>query len=62
MNNNKLTIHYIIGVAAVLVLLVALFMLYKDPARTKSLILTIIGCAVVAVGQFLIIRQKKSIK
>lgn len=56
---NKLTIHYIIGIAAVLVVFCAFYLLYQEPQKTKSLILTIVGCAVVAVGQFIIIKQKK---
>jgi hypothetical protein len=59
MKNNKLTIHYIIAAAAVLVVLYALYLLYQDPGRIRFLILTIIACAVVALGQILIIRQKK---
>lgn len=61
MKNNKLIIHYVIAVAAMAVVLYALFMLYQDPGRIRFLILTIIACAVVALGQILIIRQKKSL-
>jgi len=57
---NRLTIHYIIGIAALAVTGWALYLLSQDLERTRSLILTIIGGIVVAVGQFLIIRQKKS--
>ncbi|WP_343530533.1 hypothetical protein [Pedobacter sp.] len=61
MKNNKLIIHYIIAVAAMAVVLYALFLLYQDPERIRFLILTIIACAVVTLGQILIIRQKKSL-
>ena len=59
MKKNKLLLHYIIGIAAIVVFLVALYLIYQDPQRTKSLLITIVACALVAVGQFLIIRQKK---
>ena len=59
MKNNKLLLHYIIGIAALIVLLAALYFIYDDPQRTKSLMITTIACALVAVGQFLIIKQKK---
>lgn len=61
MKNNKLIIHYIIAVVAMAVVLYALFLLYQDPERIRFLILTIIACAVVTLGQILIIRQKKSL-
>jgi len=61
MKNNKLTLHYIIAAAAIVVVLYALYLLYQDPERIRFLILTIIACAVVALGQILIIRQKKSL-
>jgi len=57
---TKLALHYIIGIAALGIAFYALYLLYLDPERTKSLIITIIGCSLVAVGQVLIIRQKKS--
>jgi len=60
MKNSKLTIHYILAIAAIVVLLYALYMLYQDPERVRFLLLTIIACAIVALGQILIIRQKKS--
>ena len=56
---SKLLLHYIIGFAALSVFLGALYLLYQDPQRVRSLILTIVACALVAVGQFLIIRRKK---
>ncbi|RWU07393.1 hypothetical protein [Pedobacter chitinilyticus] len=61
MKNNKLTLHYMIAAAAIAVVLYALYLLYQDPERIRFLILTIIACAVVALGQILIIRQKKSL-
>lgn len=61
MKNNKLTVHYIIAAVAIVVVLYALYLLYQDPERIRFLILTIIACAVVALGQILIIRQKKSL-
>jgi len=57
---NKLTLHYVIAVAAIVVLSWAVYLLVQNPERTKSLMITIVGCLVVIVGQFLIIRQKKS--
>ncbi|MNQ69454.1 hypothetical protein D3C85_840580 [compost metagenome] len=57
---NKLTLHYVIGIAAFAIVLYALYLLYLNPERTRSLIVTIVGCSLVAVGQILIIRQKKS--
>ena len=57
---NRLTIHYVIAAAAFAVVFCAIYMLYIDPERIKSLMITIIGCALVGVGQILIIRQKKS--
>ncbi len=56
---NKLTIHYIIAVVAFAIVVYGLYLLYLNPERTKSLIITIIGCTVVGVGQIFIIRQKK---
>lgn len=56
---NKLTLHYVIAFAAMLIVIYALFLLFQDPERTRSLLLTIIGCAVVGVGQILIIRSKR---
>ena len=56
---NKLILHYIIGIVAFAIAIYALYLLYLNPERTKSLLIIIIGCAVVAVGQILIIRQKK---
>lgn len=50
-----------IAAAAIVVVLYALYLLYQDPERIRFLILTIIACAVVALGQILIIRQKKSL-
>lgn len=61
MKNNKLVLHYIIAAAAIVVVLYALYLLYQNPERIRFLILTIIACAVVALGQILIIRQKKSL-
>lgn len=61
MKNNKLILHYIIAAAAIVVVFYALYLLYQDPERIRFLILTIIACAVVALGQILIIRQKKSL-
>lgn len=52
-------LHYIIAFAAMLIVIYALFLLFQDPERTRSLLLTIIGCAVVGVGQILIIRNKR---
>jgi hypothetical protein len=57
---NKLTLHYVIGIVAFAIALYALYLLYLNPERTKSLIITIIGCTLVGVGQMLIIRQKSS--
>lgn len=56
---NKLTIHYIIAVVAIAIVVYALYLLYLNPERAKSLIITIIGCSLVGVGQVLIIRQKR---
>ena len=61
MKNNKLALHYMIAAAAILVVLYALYLLYQDPGRIRFLILTIVACAVVALGQILIIRQKKKL-
>ena len=52
-------LHYVIAFAAMLIVIYALFLLFQDPERTRSLLLTIIGCAVVGVGQILIIRNKR---
>ncbi len=56
---NKLTIHYVIAAAAFVVVFCALYLLFLDPERITSLLVTIIGCSLVGVGQVLIIRQKK---
>ncbi len=60
MKNNKLTLHYVIAAAALLVLLYALYLLYQDPLRIRFLIITIIACSLVALVQILIVRQKRS--
>jgi len=57
---NRLTLHYVIAAAAFAVVFCALYMLYLDPDRIKSLMITIIGCALVGVGQILIIKKKKA--
>ena len=59
MSKNRLALHYVIGIAALAVFFAALYLLYQDPGRVRSLILTIVACALVAVGQFLIIRKNK---
>lgn len=59
---SNLLLHYIITVSAFMVVLAALFKIYQDSANAKFLMLTIAGCLLVAVGQILIIRQKKSKK
>ncbi|WP_410220329.1 hypothetical protein [Pedobacter sp.] len=59
---SNLLLHYIIMVSALMVVLAALFKIYQDSANAKFLMLTIAGCLLVAVGQILIIRQKKSKK
>jgi len=56
---NRFTIHYVIAAAAFAVVFCALYLLYLDPERIKSLVITIIGCSLVGVGQILIIRQKR---
>ena len=59
MSKNRLALHYVIGIAALAVFIAALYLLYQDPERVRSLMLTIVACALVAVGQFLIIRKNK---
>ncbi|MCJ0742045.1 hypothetical protein [Pedobacter montanisoli] len=59
---SNLLLHYIITISALMVVLAALFKIYQDSANAKFLMLTIAGCLLVAVGQILIIRQKKSKK
>ncbi|MFN0290665.1 hypothetical protein [Pedobacter helvus] len=56
---NRVTLHYVIAAAAFAVVACALYLLYINPDQIKSLIITIIGCSLVGVGQILIIRQKK---
>jgi len=56
---NRLTIHYIIAIAAFAIVLCAAYLLYQEQQH-RSLWLTIVACSIVGVGQILIIRQKKS--
>ncbi len=59
MKKNKLTLHYIIGIAAFLVFSASLYLLYQDPKQLRYLMLTIIACALVVVAQFLIISRSR---
>ncbi|MDQ8003835.1 MAG: hypothetical protein REI64_03480 [Pedobacter sp.] len=56
---NKLTIHYVIVVAAFAIVIGAAYKLYQDQSQYRSLLLTIVACSIVGVGQIFIIRQKK---
>jgi hypothetical protein len=56
---NNFTLHYIIGVAALAVAFYALYLLYQNNELNRSLILTVVACLMVAVGQLIIIRQKR---
>lgn len=56
---SRFIANYIIIVAALGVVLWSLYLLYMQEEHTKFLLLTIIGCSMVAVGQVLMIRQKK---
>ena len=57
---NRLAIHYIIAVAAFAVVIGAAYKLYQDQTQYRSLLLTIIACSIVGVGQIFIIRQKRN--
>ena len=59
--NKKLGLHYFIAIAAVLVVIGALYEIYLYPESAKSLILTVLGCALVAVGQFVVIKKKRKL-
>lgn len=56
---NKLAIHYVIAIAAFAIVIGAAYKLYEDQSQYRSLLLTIVACSIVGVGQIFIIRQKK---
>lgn len=58
--NRNIALHYIIAIVALLVALVAVYKIYDNPNNAKSLIITILGCSLVAVGQFIVIKRKKN--
>lgn len=58
---DRVWLHYLIGAMALGVMFWAMYLLIQNPERMKFLAITIVGCLVVAVGQFLIIRQKRKI-